>query len=95
MRVDSAEELKITLGVDTTQVTRAVDPRSRHARGRERVRHEPGARLFGESHVPERDARAADADLAGFAAQNRSKIFVEEVDPTAGDRATDRDRFAG
>ena len=95
LRVGAAQELDVPVRIEAAEVPRAVDARIRLARGRERVRHEPLARLLGKSHVPARHAGAADRDLADLAARDGPQSVVKQVHAVAGDGAADRDRLAG
>ena len=95
LRVGAAEELDVPVHVEAAEVARAIDARVRLARRRERVRHEPLARLFRKSHVPARDAGATDRDLSNLAARDGPQCVVKQVDAVAGDSAADRDWLSG
>ena len=78
---------------DADQVTRAVGARARRVRGR-RQRTEALVGELALVQVAARQARAADEELAAFAARDRASILVEDVQLVAAQRAADGDQLA-
>ena len=79
-------------GVNPAQVARAVEA---SAARRQRVAHEPVGRLLRQTHVADRHARPADADLPDLAVGHPPLLLVQQHDRVRRQRPPDRHRLAG